>query len=192
MSGEMELGSVASSLVAAILSKPLAHEWTLQGFGMLRLHINGEYRLNLWDSRYRVPDVSMMHTHPWNFTSLVVSGCLINTRYTKGTLGDVRYHRGLIKPGPGGGKLQTFSDAHLFAEYSEVYHSGEFYCQRHDEIHVSEPHDGTITLNRRVRTGEDVAEVFWRYGSEWVSAEPRIATVDEVLDITAAARRTLG
>ena len=89
-------------LVRLILVNANKFEWTLQGFGMLRLHLSGGVRLNIWDSRFRVPGVSTLHSHPWWFTSLIVSGSLANVRYME-TIGGMAFSSAEIKPGPGGG-----------------------------------------------------------------------------------------
>ena len=45
--------------------------WSLQGLGMFRLYLSHEKRLHVWDARFRTSDVSVIHTHPWHFTSEV-------------------------------------------------------------------------------------------------------------------------
>src|ERR1039458_5729288 len=60
--------------------------WTVQGFGFLRTYFGPpdapkRFRLNLWDSHFTVPDVSIIHDHPWHFTSIVIAGQLFNNRY---------------------------------------------------------------------------------------------------------------
>lgn len=173
-------------LVKAILEHATVFNWSLQGFGMLRLHLSDEIRLNVWDRRYRVPNVSLIHNHPWNFESTVIAGSLHNVRYCSGT---TPYSFGLIKPGPGGGLLQELGIVNLDNCFPEIYREGDSYTQYHDEIHISQPTDGTVTLNLRTRVGEDTAHVYWPSGTDWVSAEPRKATDAEVNDITGAALR---
>jgi hypothetical protein len=170
------------SLVKFILEHAADYEWSLQGFGMLRLHLSDEVRLNVWDSRYRVPKVSMMHTHPWNFTSIVIAGVLINTRFSFNLRG-AEYNYALIKPGPGGGLREDLGTIHLLHHRFEYYTEGDVYQQVHNEIHTSSPELGTVTLNIRERVGDDIARVYWPAGEQWVSAEPRKATKEEVEDI---------
>lgn len=178
-------------LVFFLLRNAAKFKWSLQGFGMLRLHLPGGLRLNVWDSRYRVKDVSVMHTHPWFFTSLIVSGNLLNTRYVEMDHGAARYHFATIKPGQGGGLMRDLGLISLVPKQPERYCEGMEYRQEPDEIHVSSPEDGCITLNYRIRTGEDVATVYWPYGTSWVSAEPKTATPEEVEEICGAALRRL-
>lgn len=175
-------------LTRAILKNAAHYDWSLQGFGMLRLHLSDAVRLNVWDSRYQVPNVSMMHTHPWDFESTVIVGELRNNRYVKDRHGDL-FECAEIKPGPGGGIRNSLGNVGLHRRPVEIYISGEAYRQSHDEIHISLPADGTVTLNRRKRVGDDIAQVFWPLGQEWVSAEPRPALPEEVADIAAAALR---
>lgn len=181
---------ISRDLVEFILSNSHSFKWSIQGFGMLRLYLPGDARLNVWDSRYRVNNVSLMHNHPWNFDSVVVSGCLRNIRYRLKS-GSTMYHTGRIQPGPGGGLLEQLPDTPLIALSAEKYEAGSVYRQEADEIHVSDPEDGTITINYRERVQPDQALVFWPTGEEWVSAEPRPAVSDEVESITSLALRKL-
>lgn len=203
----MNAFNVARAFTHQLLLKARLYDWTLQGFGMLRCHLPGhnfgggllpgvDFRLNIWDRRYRVPGVSLMHTHPWNFDSMILSGRLVNVRYVHASRTyDHRavknYNRRLLKPGPGGGLLETPTElVMLRQEPAEEFtaHSGfSSYRQRSHEIHVSEPSDGCVTLNQRERVGDDVAYVFWPEGEQWVSAEPRKATDMEVKDIVTMA-----
>lgn len=151
---------------------------------MLRLHVSDEVRINLWHSRYRVEDVSMIHTHPWDFKSWVVCGELANIKYEQTEAAGFKdYSWATIKPGPAGGMMETAADIIRLRPVIELVDAGKSYSQRHSEIHQSHPKDGTVTINCRQRVGEDVASVFWEKGREWVSARPRPATGVEVADI---------
>lgn len=209
-----------------ILSHAHMYKWTLQGFGMLRLNIAGfgdiDYRLNVWNAAYRVKNVSLIHDHPWDFTSMVLSGMLNNIRYNvhNEPCPSSREHVvATIKPGPGGGVLhcsdpkrevligaqnrgglgrpsakdyssegllgdETRNTYHLTVAREEEIPTGWTYHQIASEVHLSDPIDGTVTFNERQRVGEDVARVFWPVGTQWVSAEPRTATAEEVDFIT--------
>lgn len=179
--------------VVDLLEQALKFRWSLQGFGMLRLHVSDKIRLNIWDSRYRVPNVSMIHNHPWHFRSFIVNGVLSNTRYrvTTNAHSTRMYLHANIKPGPGGGMITTGDCLCLTPNPIEIYTTGDWYYQRSNEIHISSPVDGTITLNYRERVGDDVADVYWPYGTDWVSAEPRDATQDEIQQITSYALHKL-
>jgi hypothetical protein len=181
------------ALVRFILEHALEYKWSIQGFGMLRLYLPGpqEPRLNIWDSRFRVPNVSIIHTHPWDFNSLIVSGNMLNVRFVNrdkvcaGGLGPPReFNYSSITPGPRGGIRGEVRTINLAPYPGEFYTPGNFYHQESGEMHKSEPSDGCITINLRKRVGDDVALVFWEAGSSWVSAEPRDATAEEVREIT--------
>lgn len=168
--------SCIKALIRTILHKPEEHEWTLQGFGMLRLAMcskEGDFRLNIWDSRYRNADVSMLHDHPWDFESLVVSGGLCNIRFKPDDVGE-SFEFATLKPGPEGGSVSGGDSGiiKLLCASTEYYTAGESYKQEAAEIHMSLPEDGTITFNRRLRKSADLAHVFWRSGKKWVSAKP--------------------
>lgn len=184
--------AVMRSLVKSILEHPEGHGWTLQGFGMLRTYITPELRLHVWDSRFRVKDVSVVHTHPWNFRSTVIAGVVRNMRYEEADgQGGLRYMRQQILCGPGGGfsepdpvEVSLRVVRHWLIEPRETYVAGQVYNQLANEIHMSEPEDGTVTLvEREFLADVDHAYVYWRAGKEWVTAEPREATEDEVRQI---------
>lgn len=181
------------AFVHQILKNPHAYKWSIQGFGMLRLHVYDSVRLNIWLKKYRVPDVSLVHTHPWSFRSTIISGCLMNYRYYQSLdydhLVGRLYSCATIKPGPGGGLLEQQDQIRLVRQPFEMYRLGDTYSQACDEIHMSDPYDGCVTLNYRVRIGDDVAKVYWPINTTWVSAEPRNATPDEIQDFIDAALR---
>lgn len=173
------------ALVRAILSNAHAFKWSLQGMGMLRLHLPGDYRLHVWDSRYRVPNVSMVHDHlQWGLHSTIISGELTNRRYHAVADGGVPYVFGVLKPGEGCYFKSGPEPVLLRALRPDHYGPGDAYQQQPDEIHESDPLDGTVTLMRKLPTSDESARVFWPAGGQWVSAEPRAASVEEVADIT--------
>jgi hypothetical protein len=174
-------------------------EWTLQGLGMLRTYLGADkaVRLHVWDDRYIFdPRPSELHTHPWDLLSYIVAGTVVNTRYTEATAterywtgenGAAEYMRQRILCGIGGGLQEEPSAAEkvvLVEQPAEFYSAGDVYKQRADEVHKSNPRAGTVTLVRRT-FGEDVdhADVFWTPGGEWITAEPRAATPEEVYQI---------
>ena len=172
-----------------------ARSWTLQGFGMLRTYLGPSLRLHVWDPRYRVPDVTEIHDHPWHFTSLVVSGRMRNVRYQAlpGLVGETEptHVVGRIMCGarPTQDDVVTGS-ARLVVLDEETYGPGRSYSMRADELHASYPDAGTITLCRRVSAegrSPDHASVCWPVGGSRVSAEPRAASPEEVQDILSLA-----
>jgi hypothetical protein len=140
----------------------------------------------------------MIHDHPWSFNSLIVCGKLINWTYEVGpeswSMGQAYWMRRLK---PGIGTMQIAPDEkvvlrQLSSPASGVYYAGDSYYQPWDMVHETAYDDGTITINARVRQGRpDEARVFFRKGDEWVSAEPRRATPDEIEMVCAKALEVL-
>jgi hypothetical protein len=185
--------SLVKPLVKSILEHPHDREWSLQGFGMLRTYLAPELRLHVWDARSKVPFVSEIHTHPWNFHSYVVAGLVYNIRYERKLFG-VKFVMG--DEGPfreqeilcGEGGHETDKEAELVLlrpDPTEIVREGEQYTQRAHEIHRSQPEDGTVTIiEREFLDDADHAFVYVPRDNDWVSAEPRPATPNEVEAIT--------
>lgn len=171
-------------------------KFTLQGFGMLRYYYPGtDTRLHVWSPAHAVPDVSNMHTHPWNFTSTILSGHMENEVYTNGSLvGESKpYQRQLIRPGEGGGLADEPEEIWLGMESAALYTPGQRYRMEGPQIHCSKPSPGCVTLCEREQRHEaDLAYTFWPKGGEWVSAEPRPATAEECASILGYALEVWG
>lgn len=175
--------TVAKSLIKKILEHPLEHEWSIQGLGMLRLYLDERMRLHIWDDRYEVPNVSKMHTHPWDFESLVIAGFVRNQLFIE-VPGEPTHFKQSIFCGEGGGLEGSPTRVRLEEHSHEGYMEGDSYSELAHEIHVSSPDRGTVTVvSRTFHEDVDHAFVYWEEG-DWVSAEPRKATHDEILDIT--------
>lgn len=171
-------------LARTILEHATDFEWSLQGMGMLRMHLNYHCRLHVWDSRFRVPGVSMIHDHlQWGLHSTVIAGYLTNLQYVERSDGKP-YMYAVLKPGVGchfkSEPKQTFLTALRPISYTEC----GYYQQEPNEIHETAAMDGTVTLMRKMPTNDESARVFWPAGEEWGSAEPRPATKLEVQNIT--------
>jgi hypothetical protein len=176
------------AMVKHVLQHSEHHEWTLQGFGMLRTYLDDGWRLHVWHSDYSVPGVTTIHDHPWHFESLIVAGILLNQRFELVSTGiaPATHMMRTIKPGIGLKVLEH--DQHVQirpAGQREIYLAGERYHQSANEIHESMPLPGTVTLVRRERVGDDVARSFYPAGEQWVSGEPRAATAEEARAICA-------
>lgn len=195
MNPEIDAGSVApgptacvlKALAQWILTNALKFEWSLQGMGMLRLHLPGNYRLHIWDSRYRTLNVSMVHDHlQWGLHSTIVAGRLVNRRYVEADDGEP-YNFATLKPGYGCYFKHDPKPCSLTELGPDTYTAGQSYSQAPAEIHETDAEDGTVTLMRKTPTDDESARVFWATGEEWVSAEPRHATAEEVADIAGRA-----
>lgn len=184
--------SHCAALVKTILKSPSSYEWSLQGFGMLRLYLSESLRLHVWDGRYTQNGVenSMIHDHPWGFDSLVLSGHMTNFLFEKCAqgCGEV-YQEQQIICGPGGCAVGEPLKVWLRLKDHKTLIPEQRYSQTAEEIHRSAPSPGCVTLvDRRFRSDRDRALVYWK-GERWVSAEPRPATQDEAASICMNALR---
>jgi hypothetical protein len=195
--------SALRSMIAHVLNNCFAHQWTVQGFGMMRLHLPGNFRLHLWNSSLRIPGVSDIHDHlQWGLMSTIICGSLVNRIWAENKPSipsadessvpiPLYAMRATLKPGVGtyfkdapvGGTLIGVSETRYFA--------GDTYAQAPNEIHSTHPEDGTITLMQKFPTDDESARVYWPMGTDWVSAEPREATRDEIQCVTAVALEQL-
>lgn len=171
------------SRVRAILADPYGHEWSVQGFGMLRTWLDpeGVERLHIWDAENAANDgVSTLHNHPWDFESRIVSGRLVNQRYEVGEISGRPYHAAPILTGAGGGLLGAPRDVAVTDLPAESYGPGDTYAQEAEEYHESFPGRGAVTVIRRTFRFSRQAVTCWPRGTQWVSAEPRPATRAEI------------
>lgn len=184
--------SVTESQISEILAHPHDRKWTIQGFGMLRTYLDEHEveRLHIWDTETAVPEVSVIHDHPWDFTSRIVRGSVTNQRYLLDVGDGDPVTVGRIKTGEGGGLLDMQPrPGWLAARPAEVYLPGDTYQMDAPELHESIPSSGAVTvISRRFYTARDdqFATVCWRTG-DWVSAEPRPATRIEIEHFVALA-----
>jgi hypothetical protein len=184
-----ELFEAMRATIRAHLENPFNLKWTVQGFGMMRCYFEADkrFRLNIWDPRLAVPGVSVVHNHPWHFTSWIINGAFRNIRYMKDERRGVAWNYMVIKTGEGGGPMYDNDKGvmRLLEREPEVYTAGHTYSQRANEVHRSDYDPGTVTINDRERVGDgEHALVFWPYQEEWVDAEPRAATWFEIADVT--------
>lgn len=175
--------AITKSLVQSILQNPQHHAWSVQGFGMMRCYLPNDVRFHIWHSALKVPRVSLIHDHPWDFRSEIIVGELRNVRYRVRPDG-TGYMVRTIKSGVGLKVIDEDTPCGLVNGTIERYVPGSIYEQTKDEVHATGATDGTVTLVQRVRGPVDVARVFYAHDGEWVSAEPRPATVLEIHAIT--------
>lgn len=187
-------------LVRKILEKPHEHEWSIQGLGMLRLYLSPAVRLHVWDPRppHKIENVSELHNHPWDFLSTIIVGRITNHIYRilepvevasaercGGDMG-VAWMAGTIECGPNPKKRGACDAREIrLAHTAQTLGVDDRYAMDAATIHRSEPVPGTVTVCYRLpKADPDHAMVCWPVGTEWVSAEPRPATTDEVYSIT--------
>jgi len=171
--------------VLAILDNATNYEWSVQGFGVLRLYIRRVGRLHVWDSALRYPNVSMIHNHSWDLRSDVVFGHLQNTRYN-----ETSWLPGMSNPEPFcKQRLVTGYKTHMVSPVEhvelshypvEIYLPGDVYQQRAHEIHCTNAADGTVTLMARNEDENGQADVYWPRSGTWGTAKPRPATREEI------------
>jgi len=171
----------------SILRKAESYEWSLQGFGMLRCYLGASrrVRLHVWDDRYAVPNVSLIHDHPWAFESTILSGTVRNVRFYEHSSGRPTHHAQVILCGPGGCALERLADVRLSVRDDCTYRAPDDYGQDATWLHASYPSRGAVTVIERHfgRGDTERARVLFPVGTSWVSAEPRLATPGEVADI---------
>jgi hypothetical protein len=166
--------------------QPHAEWWTVQGIGMIRMYLTPDqrYRLHIWDLRHRVPDVSAIHDHPWNFYSRVIAGRVKQFRFTPWKFGQCHesYNTVEIKTGEDAKTLTETKKVLLSREPFELYVEGQVYHQNKSEIHESLADHGTVTVVER--NFEDMhkqnAHIYWPGNGPWITAKPHQATPEEV------------
>ncbi len=165
---------------AFILLKNYKHlAWSIQGLGMLRFYINDTTRLHIWDADYVTDGVSPMHTHPWDYESICLSGYFTNIIFMESMEHGHPFKKQSIFCGEGGG-LEGDPEDVLIQQVSNVtYRVGGTYEQKSTEVHEAHPSDGCVTMIQR-KFHDDVDHAAVYFQGEWGSAEPRPATNLEV------------
>lgn len=185
-----------------ILDHATKFQWSVQGFGMLRLYIRGVGRLHIWDSALRYPNVSMIHTHSWDLRSTIVAGRLRNTRFIEMAFphnGQPHWKQRLLT-GYNSHMVNKPTLVGLTPEPTEYYYplnvdynpldadfGHRWYEQRASEIHLTDADDGTVTLMERHEDVDGHADVYWPHHCTWGTAIPRQATEAEVVTTVAKA-----
>lgn len=177
------------ALVKAILQAHDKFTWSVQGLGMLRMYLNRTARLHIWDTALKVPGVSELHTHPWDFSSMVLAGSLTNTIY-RDVSGEPTHYKQSIRCGEGGALEGSAAQVSLRVESERKYGIGGIYSEQSELIHKTTPGlRGTVTLvHRRFKSDTEHAHVYWPVEdgeNGWVSAEPSIVA-SEVVAVSVA------
>lgn len=174
-------------LVKKILENPLNYKWELQGFGMLRIYLDKETRLQVWSNKHQTKDVSIIHNHPWSFNSNIICGQMTNILYTEYELTENNnFYKSRILTGENAHQFNT-KETTLIESHRQTYSPNTHYFHHKDIPHRTEFIDGTVTIIRREDRNEDShADSYWELEKgkdNWVSAAPRLATEEEILDI---------
>lgn len=183
-----------ASLLLPILTRAEDFEWSLQGFGMLRMYITPEVRLHLWNPHAAYPGVTRIHNHPWDFESHVICGSMLDRLYrTQDWSRFAPTHREeRIVCGPGGHSEGAKRTVRLVLKGERRVSAGESYTLKASELHESLPEPGTATIIvRTFKTDTEHALVYPQVERPWVSAEPRPATKEEVRAFADLTLRTL-
>lgn len=182
-------------IVKQVMENPFNYEWEIQGFGMLRTYIDKDTRLQIWLKDFIVPDVTDIHTHPWDFESLIYQGQITNYIFKEHGYHEphfdswYEYDRCLILTGEHAyvkEKTKVLLDG--YSTYN--FNKGDTYCHGKNIPHRIDFIDGTITILTKLNIHEDsLAYSYVPNGGEWVSAAPRIATKEEIITFIDAASK---
>lgn len=170
-----------------MLDNPFAYEWSIQGFGMLRCYLSNATRLHIWSKAHQ--KTSNIHDHPWDFTSIVLSGQIVDTNYIVTRHGMAEHlteqpthAMRTISCGPGGCPHDDVVGVTLL-ETNRTHHKlGAVYSLKHDDLHETKFSSGAVTIiNRTFRENTEHARVVVPVGTEFEFIEPRPATREEVI-----------
>jgi len=170
--------------VRTILEHAADHPWRLQGIGLLALRLDDrrEHRLHVWDPDGCTGDPPI-HDHPYDFTSTVVVGELVNTRYAEDPGGD-EYRRERYASAD---EDHRRTDTVRLVGTSTTLVPGDRYHQLAAELHDSHQTPGTVTIIRCSWRARPELTVCRRPGAPWVSGQARPATQEEIKRITSTA-----
>ena len=176
--------TLEQTLVRNILEHPADFPWKLQNIGVLGLWLDDrrEHRLHVWDPEGCVGEPPV-HDHPFDFTSTVIVGELVNARYVEDPNG-VEYARHRYRPGA---EDDRHTDCVRLTKRAATLRAGDQYHQPATELHSSHQTPGTVTLVRFGPLAERELTVCLEPGALWVPVGSRPATRDEIDRITAAA-----
>lgn len=188
-----------NNIVLDIMLNPLKYKWEIQGFGMMRTYISKNTRLQIWLKDFIIPNVTDIHTHPWDFESFIYQGWIKNNIFKEYNLNDqvseewFQYDRCLILTGELAYVKERIPII-LKPQGKFEYFQGETYLHRKNIPHKIDFIDGTITILTKSNIHEDSLAYSFVKGvnNEWVSAAPRVATEKEILQFIIAAKNLKG
>ena len=177
-------------LIKKILENAQYYDWSFLGLGMFRLHLSDEVRMQVWIESAQTKNVSLIHDHLWDFKSEVISGQITDHCYHEYS-GVANYNKtevlcGLHETGHNMPDIKT--PVCLGLTSSPCYRAGNAYSKRAEELHHTEFESGTITIiKREFRNDRATAKLYYPIDEEFVSAEPRSATTEEINSMAAEA-----
>lgn len=178
--------TLEQTLVRNLLEHAADYPWRIQDIGVLGLWLDEarSYRLHVWHRESAVAEPPI-HDHPFDFTSSVIVGELVNTRYVEDPNGP-EYVRERYVPGH---EDDRRVDAVRLLGTSETLRAGARYRQVAHELHNSQQVPGTVTVLHFEHMSDDLPEVSAcrRPGTPWVTGQARTPSSDEVKRITATA-----
>jgi hypothetical protein len=198
---EKEEFAVKRALVKAILQRAEHYAWEVPANGRLTLVLEPNVAvINVFHSKYRVPNSTAIHSHTVDFRSDIVGGVMRQYRYLRAAAAGDGSAPGMntdaghgpaprVVAGAGDGpaarryweqeltldgKLSRDPmECYLTESAIETYAAGEFYEITADEIHQSAPEDGTVTLiTRQHRTSPTSVSTFWPWAPLALGARP--------------------
>ena len=172
------------ALVRTILEHAADYPWRLQGIGLLALRLDDrrEYRLHVWDPDGCVGDPPI-HDHPYDFTSTVVVGELVNTRYAEDPSGD-EYCRERYAPSD---EDDRRTDVVRLVGTSTTLVPAISTTSSPPSCTTATRPPGTVTIIRCSWRDRPELTVCLRPGAPWVSGQARPATPGEIKRITTTA-----
>jgi hypothetical protein len=157
-----------------LCESPKQTEWMLHGSGLLRCSLVGEHsiRLHVWSPQHRTPGVAELHTHPRDFFSIVLAGEMTNQRFQKN--GAESFMEQAFQWAEEWGEGAPEGEPHpCFLEQTteERLTRGDRYVQTADEIHRSDPAEGSVTIvERAFRNDTEYVRQACRCGGEPLGA----------------------
>lgn len=186
----MESLKAMQAMARHIIDNAKPEAWSYQGFGMLRIYLAPEVRLHIWCPNQKAPDVTDIHSHPWNFTSWVVAGRIINREWQKMYAKPITHIAHKIITGENAEILESHPVTLQIVSQAS-YAAGDRYPQDYHDIHQTEAVEGTVTIIVRKRVTGDLAYSYATKNRPWVDARPRPATLSEIEYFTQCAKRLL-
>jgi hypothetical protein len=165
-----------------ILETALERQWSVLGFGKMGTNVSSNAKLHIWDRTLLNPRIPAVHSHSFNLKSFVLAGKVRNMRLLEVEKGE-EWNK--INVSTAGKPTSDPCKAFLAERVPEVYMEGERYGQSADEVHLSSPDDGTVTLVEwEFCPFPRHMNVYWRGKSPWTDAKPRRATEDEIKSVS--------